>query len=146
MCLLCPDVQERLIQEQQRSEQLQSQLASLQNAQQQAAAAAASQLGAAQEALGQLEQEASEKLSQADLAAAEAEGQLDELAHDLDEARDAVKVCGICCCTAVKTAVLHCSRIYGRMVVVSLLCLQTVKVHAPYSGGLLLTQYQYCIS
>lgn len=80
------------MQEQQRTELLQSQLASAQASHQQVAAAAASQLAAVQEALSQLEQEASEKLSQADMAAAEAEGQLDELTHDLEEARDAVKV------------------------------------------------------
>jgi len=85
-------VQDRLVQEQQKSEQLQSQLASAQASHQQAAAAAASQLAATQEALSQLEQEASEKLGQADMAAAEAEGQVDELTHDLEEARDAVKV------------------------------------------------------
>ncbi len=85
-------LQDRLLQEQQKSEQLQSQLASVQASHQQAAAAAGSQLAATQEALSQLEQEATEKLGQADMAAAEAEGQVDELTHDLEEARDAVKV------------------------------------------------------
>ena len=85
-------LQDHLMHEQQKSEQLQSQLASAQASHQQAAAAAASQLAATQEALSQLEQEASEKLGQADMAAAEAEGQVDELTHDLGEARDAVKV------------------------------------------------------
>lgn len=84
--------QDRLVQEQQHSQQLQSQLQAAQASHDQAVAAAASQLAAAQQALSQLEQEATEKLSQADAAAAEAEGQLDELSHELEEARDAVKV------------------------------------------------------
>ena len=84
--------QDRLVQEQQHSKQLQLQLHDAQALHDQAAAAAASQLEAAQQALSQLEQEASEKLSQADAAAAEAEGQLDDMAHELEEARDAVKV------------------------------------------------------
>lgn len=85
-------MQDRLVQEQQHSEQLQSQLHAAQASHDQAAAAAASQLAAAQQGLSQLEQEATEKLSQADAAAAEAEGQLDDLLHELEEARDAVKV------------------------------------------------------
>ncbi|DBA92094.1 TPA: hypothetical protein ACH3X1_015822 [Trebouxia sp. C0004] len=85
-------IKDRLVQEQQKSEQLQSQVASAQASHQQAAAAAASQLAATQEALSQLKQEASEKLGQADMAAAEAECQVDELTHELEEARDAVKV------------------------------------------------------
>lgn len=84
--------QDRLVQEQQHTQQLQSQLHAAQASHDQAAAAAASQLAAAQQALSQLEQEATEKLSQADAAAAEAEGQLDELSHELEEARDAFKV------------------------------------------------------
>ena len=91
MAVVCI-VQDRLVQEQQHSEQLQSQLHAAQASHDQAAAAAASQLAAAQQALSQLEQEATEKLSQADAAAAEAEGQLDDLMHELEEARDAVKV------------------------------------------------------
>ena len=85
-------VQDRLVQEQQHSQQLQSQLHAAQASHDQAAAAAASHLEAAQQAFSQLEQEATEKLSQADVAAAEAEGQLDDMAHELEEARDAVKV------------------------------------------------------
>ena len=84
--------QDRLVKEQQHSQQLQSQLQAVQISRDQAAAAAASELAAAQQALHQLEQEATEKLSQADAAAAEAEGQLDDLAHELEEAKDAVKV------------------------------------------------------
>lgn len=80
------------MQEQQHSQQLQSKLHAVQASHDQAAAAAASQLAAAQQALSQLEQEATEKLSQADAAAAEAEGQLEDLSHELEEARDAVKV------------------------------------------------------
>lgn len=85
-------MQDRLVEEQQHSKQLQSQLQAVQASRDQAAAAAASELAAAQQALHQLEQEATEKLSQADAAAAEAEGQLDDLAHELEEAKDAVKV------------------------------------------------------
>ncbi|KAL3146280.1 hypothetical protein ABBQ32_002981 [Trebouxia sp. C0010 RCD-2024] len=85
-------IKEHLTQEQQHSKQLQAQLHAAQASHDQAAAAAASQLAAAQQALSQLEQEATEKLSQADAAAAEAEGQLDDLMHELEESRDAVKV------------------------------------------------------
>ena len=90
--MTCVHMQDRLVQEQQKSEQLQSQLASAQASHQQAAAAAASQLAATHEALSQLEQEASEKLGQADMAAAEVEGHVDELTQELEDARDAVKV------------------------------------------------------
>ena len=95
-------LQERLVEEQQHNKQLQSQLHAAQASHDQAAAAAASQLAAAQQALSQLEQEATEKLGQADAAAVEAEGQLDDLAHELEEAKDAVKVVMSfmpqCCC------------------------------------------------
>ena len=62
------------------------------SAHQQAAAEAAAQLDKMQSALTHLEEDACDKLGQADAAVAEAEAQLEEVMSELQEARDAVKV------------------------------------------------------
>lgn len=89
--------QDRLEAEQQRCQKLEAELDGLRAAQQTAAAEGTRQLAVARQALTDLEEEASQKLHQADAAVMEAEGQLEEVTNELQDARDAVKVQQVPC-------------------------------------------------
>lgn len=89
---LKPRLQDRLVTEQQRGNKLQAELTEATKKNQTAAADGASQLAAAQQALASLEEDANQRVEQADAAIAELEGQLEEATNQLQDAQDATKV------------------------------------------------------